>query len=89
MFYASNSINADISEQNNLCLILVHEGLMLRLHYAIFRAILRECENAMPLAMPEYAYLVQTNALSTAGIALSYQMSHNVAHALSQKVQNS
>ena len=53
---------------------------------AIFRAILRECENAMPLAMPENAHLVQTDALShTAGIALWYEMSRNIAHALSQK----
>ena len=45
----------------------------------------------MPLVMLENAYLVQKDALShTAGMALSYEMSRNIAHALSQKkVQNS
>ena len=60
--------------------------IMLRLHYAIFRVLLRECENAMLLVMPENAHLVQTDTLSyIAGIALSYEMSRNIAHALSQK----
>ena len=43
----------------------------------------------MLLVMPENVRLVQTDALShTAGIALSYEMSLSIAHALSQKVQN-
>ena len=61
-------------------------SLMLRLHYAIFRAILRECENAMPLVMPENVDLVQTDVLShTAGIALSYEMSRNIALIIAKK----
>ena len=55
----------------------------LRLHYAISHAILRECENATPLVMPENDHLVQTDAPShTAEIALSYEMSRNIAQTL-------
>ena len=37
---------------------------MLRLHNAIFRSILRECANEIPLVMPENVHLVQTDELS-------------------------
>ena len=40
----------------------------------------------MPLVMPENVHLVQSDALShTAGNALSFEMSRNIAHKISQK----
>ena len=51
-------------------------------------AIMRECD---ALGDARQCYLVQTDVRShTAAIALLYEMSRNIAHALSQKkVQNS